>query len=424
MFELLREVDTALDAVPLDAYAGLAPAEQVSACELLARLEARVQAHRLAAARAAEKSNAARSTGATSTGAMLAHQFGGDQRAAARMLKQAKKLEKTSATQDALAQGKVSLGQAELIADTVAGLPGDPSEEERQACEEQLICDAQRLSLKDLSRRADRISETYAPDDADRFENEKIEDREKKARKNSYFWMADRGDGTVKGDFVIDEAHGAMLKHALEAINAPQVRSAGETAADAVLDEPRTHGQQMADAFCILIESLQADRLPHTAGTGATMTVNIDLDVLLGKIAAATLSDGTRISAGQARRMACELNLLPQVFNGESLPLDHGRRKRCFDTNQRRALEPRDRGCTFPGCDRPPTWCVVHHARERWADGGTTDLDDGVMICPAHHRIVHDDHWEIVFAPDGVPEYRPPGGQLRRNQRFRADGAA
>ena len=315
------------------------------------------------------------------------------------------------------------MGQAELIARTLKNLPGDPSAADREACETQLLGDAPRLSLKDLARRADRISEVFAPESVDEHEDTILGDREAEARKNSYFWIADRKDGTFKGEFVVGEAHGAMLKHALDAINAPQVRKP-ETADDATLDEPLTHGQQLAAAFCTLIESICGDRLPQTAGTGATMTVNIDLDVLRGRIAAATLSDGTRISSREARRMACNLGLLPMVFDGESVPVDHGRTKRLFTAHQRRALEARDHGCSFPGCDRPPSWCVVHHARERWADGGTTDLKDGVLICPAHHRIIHQQDYEIVFAVDGVPEYRKPGGQLRRNQRYRADRVA
>jgi hypothetical protein len=106
--------------------------------------------------------------------------------------------------------------------------------------------------------------------------------------------------------------------------------------------------------------------------------------------------------------MACGLRILPAVFGGESLPLDVGRAKRLFTTHQRRALELRDRGCVFPGCDRPPSWCIAHHARERWADGSATDLDDGVLLCPYHHRVLHDDGWDVRFAADGIPELVPP----------------
>jgi hypothetical protein len=251
--------------------------EQVAACEALARLESRVKAHQIAAARAAERSKAADAVGATSTGAMLANGFGGDPAAAGRLLKQARKLEPVSATQDALARGEITMAQAELIADKVKDLPGDPTPAQRDGCETQLLCDAQKLTLKDLSRKADRITETFAPDEVDAHENEILVKREEQALKESYFWVADRKNGTYKGEFVIPEAQGEMLKNCLEALNAPRVKQCEDDPTLAVLDHRPTYGQQMAQAFMTLIEHTPGDTLPQTAGVGVTVTVNIEL---------------------------------------------------------------------------------------------------------------------------------------------------
>ena len=155
----------ALDLVRLESYALLEPADQIAACEQLARLEARVKAHQLAAARAAEASKAAKSVGATSMTAALANSFGGDPQAASKLLNQAKKVKAGSATEEALAKGEVSMGQAELIADKLKDLRGDPTDAQREGAETQLLDDAKKLTLKDLGRRADRISDTFAPDD-------------------------------------------------------------------------------------------------------------------------------------------------------------------------------------------------------------------------------------------------------------------
>ncbi|MFI5428307.1 hypothetical protein [Aeromicrobium sp. UC242_57] len=64
--------------------------------------------------------------------------------------------------------------------------------------------------------------------------------------------------------------------------------------------------------------------------------VRFDYDTLVNGVKAATLSTGTRISASQARLMACNLGLIPQVFGGKSLPLDHGHEQRLF-TKARKA---------------------------------------------------------------------------------------
>ena len=60
-------------------------------------------------------------------------------------------------------------------------------------------------------------------------------------------------------------------------------------------------------------------------------------------------------------------------------------RQRCFTEQQRLALTARDKGCTFPGCDRPPGWCQTHHVLE-YRNGGPTTVDNGVLPCGHHHR--------------------------------------
>ena len=404
---VLAAVHELLDGLPIAAHAELSGVEAAAVAEGFARLGARARAHELAATATVAASGEARRQGASSTGSLLSGKFGGDRRSADGAVKKAKKLAEATATQAALAKGEISTAQADLITKTLDALPESVTVDQRLACETQLLCDAPTMDLKQLSRRADRIADVFAPDQVDDIENDTIEAREKAAWKKTTFWMVDAKDGTHRGGFVIPEAQADMLRTAVEAISAPQVMK-NDTADDAVLDEKPTYGQKLGWAFCTLIETIPADKLPDTAGVGAIITINLDHQTLIDQIATATLSTGTKISAGQARRMACELRILPAVFGGESLPLDHGRARRLFTGHQRRAQAHRDQGCVFPGCDRPPHWCIAHHAKRRWADGGTTDLDDGVLMCPFHHRVLHDDGWDIAFAPDGIPELIPP----------------
>ena len=87
------------------------------------------------------------------------------------------------------------------------------------------------------------------------------------------------------------------------------------------------------------------------------------------------------------------------------MPLTVGRATRTVPPSIRRALVVRDRGCRFPGCDRPPAWTDGHHL-VHWADGGQTALEN-LVLCRPHHRLVHEQRWtlrrddggEIVAAP-------------------------
>ena len=94
--------------------------------------------------------------------------------------------------------------------------------------------------------------------------------------------------------------------------------------------------------------------------------------MLIG-LGTAMLDYGQLISAGDARRMACDCKVIPVVLGGDSEPLDLGRAQRTVPMGIRRALVARDRGCAFPGCDRPPGLCEAHHC-QHWIDGGETSV--------------------------------------------------
>jgi hypothetical protein len=105
--------------------------------------------------------------------------------------------------------------------------------------------------------------------------------------------------------------------------------------------------------------------------------------------------------------MACDARVLPAVLGGDGQVLDLGRSRRLFTGPIRRALILRDRGCAFPGCDRPPRWAEAHHLTG-WADGGETSLANACLLCRHHHRTVHHGGWQVRLGSDGRPEFLPP----------------
>ncbi|AXT84600.1 hypothetical protein C6I20_04920 [Aeromicrobium sp. A1-2] len=420
----VEDIGGALDRMPIDAWENLEPATIAALSERLMRIEARVRAQLVAAARSLDHSDYAKRKGATSTGAMLAGAFGGDRRSAESAVRMGETLRAAGRTEDALARGDIGAAQAAIIAGAISDLPDDTLDEHKHRCEDRLIGDASRLSLKDLRSRSLRITDQFKPKpEVDAHENESLESREKSAWKRSEFWMVDNRDGTHRGSFVLPDAQADMLRTAIEAISAPRRDHLHDAtpAAASYYDRDLIARTRQGLGFAELCGHLPADQLPGRGGVGATLMVALDYETLVNGVRAATLSTGTRISAGQARQMACNLGLIPQVFGGASLPLDHGAEKRAFTVVQRRAMERRDGGCSFPGCDRPPGWCEAHHARTPFAVGQTTILAEGVLICAHHHRTVHQDGWAIRFSDrDGHPEYRAPRSTIwRRNHRWR-----
>ncbi|GIE04449.1 HNH endonuclease signature motif containing protein [Paractinoplanes durhamensis] len=119
------------------------------------------------------------------------------------------------------------------------------------------------------------------------------------------------------------------------------------------------------------------------------------------------LDTGAPVGATEARLLACDARVVPAVLGTDGQVLDVGQARRLFTGPLRRALVLRDRGCSFPGCDRPAAWCEGHHLIP-WADGGPTALSNACLLCRHHHRVIHHTDWKARLATDGHPEFIPP----------------
>ncbi len=228
-------------------------------------------------------------------------------------------------------------------------------------------------------------------------------------------------------------------------------------------DDPRTAVQRRADALVELArQTLQRGTLPTAGGVRPQLGLLITPEALLGlRNATATspatgafashgraAADGTadppppgrppdalqragvpmapelpwsawadRLPASVAQRIACDCEVWRVVLDpGTGLPLEVGRTHRIVPSWMRKALTARDRGCRWPGCTAPPSWCEVHHLLA-WYLGGPTDVDNGALLCRHHHGLVHDglpDHqrWRIVLdKTTGEITVHRPGGE-------------
>ena len=139
------------------------------------------------------------------------------------------------------------------------------------------------------------------------------------------------------------------------------------------------------------------------------MQVTTTLETLMGLSGApaAELEFSLPISSKAVERLACDCSITRILLDSDSMVIDVGRAKRVISGPQRKALNARDRGCVWPGCDRPASWTSGHHL-VHWTRGGGGDLPNLALLCYRHHWMVHEGNWQMVRIDDGSLLTIPP----------------
>ena len=308
----------------------------------------------------------------------------------------------------AMREGSVSLAQAHVIHRAITALPASVDADTVARAEAHLVEQADEFGPKELGRIGRRILDVVAPEIAEAVEAARLADLEANAADLTRLTMRRLGDGTTRISGRVPDASATRFATYLEAFANPRLQSpngAGDPVARAAY--PKRLGQ----AFIQFLEAVDPTRLPIHGGDATTLIVTVPLASLQADLATADLIGaglvpgddltGDRITAAQARRLACTANILPAVLGGDSLPLDLGRARRLFTPAQRKALLVRDQSCRAEGCDVPGAWCEAHHRRDPWHKGGRTDLDEGELLCGHHHHRVHDPRYRTERLPNG-----------------------
>jgi len=131
---------------------------------------------------------------------------------------------------------------------------------------------------------------------------------------------------------------------------------------------------------------------------GARIHVLVTKDQLDAKQGVAFI-DGQSdpISTTTVKEMMCEGNVIPVIFDQNGKAIDPGgdEKRRLFSAKQKIILSVMFGGCAFEDCDRPASWCEAHHILWVKRDGGTTVIDNGILLCRHHHLLLHNNGWEI-----------------------------
>lgn len=319
--------------------------------------------------------------------------------------------------QAALADGSVHADQAAVIVNAIEAIPMEPDALPAHAdapavlktrAVHHLLDLAQDHDAKQLKLLGRRILDVVAPEVGEAAEAKELADEEAAAERKVTLTLREVGNGTSTGKFTIPTAAAQALRKQLMALAAPKHQAAARAdgpATDKGRDkDDRPLHARLGWAFIEWIEGCPAAQLPASGGVSATVVVTMGLGTLMGGLAAASLDTGSRISAGQARRLACEAGIIPAVVGGRSELLDLGRTRRFHSKAQRIAIGLRDGGCTAEGCDLPPAACHVHHDQP-WSRGGSTDIKTGRLLCHRHHRVIHDQRYETTRHAGGTVSF-------------------
>src|ERR1700694_434015 len=198
-------------------------------------------------------------------------------------------------------------------------------------------------------------------------------------------WM----DGSLLISGQLDPVGGAAVLSVIE----PLARKSGP-------DDDRCLEQRNADA---LVE------LASGGGSQAQIQVTSSLETLLGLAGAPAgeMEFSLPISSKTVERMACDCSVTRILLDSDSMVIDVGRAKRTISGPARKALNVRDRSCTWPGCERPASRTAGHHLKH-WIHGGTNEPNNLTLLCYRHHWMVHEGKWQIVRGEDGRMLTIPP----------------
>lgn len=216
-------------------------------------------------------------------------------------------------------------------------------------------------------------------------------------------WHWDR-DHALRLRGYLPDVQGATLVQALERI--------AEQAAPGPDGKYEPYAARCADALVELAgQRLADDAEPDRAG----VVVHLPAAALTDEnMPGAGLGDADVGLANETvRRLTCDATWQPLLESPDCESVAVGRRTRTVPAAMQRAIRRRDRTCRFPGCSRTRALHahhIVHHA-----DGGVTELWNLVLLCPYHHRFVHEHGWWITGdtgRPDDLVFHAPDGRRL------------
>ena len=296
-------------------------------------------------------------------------------RAASAVAKTATQLESMPRASAALAEGRITVEHASVLADAADRLD-DPAR-----VEEALVRSAESAPADLFDKRSREWIATQQRPDAGDDEQARL-----RARRGARSWT-NKTDRMGRWLLELDPSEFARVSTRIRARERELWLDDGGRDGDP--ESVRTSEQRLADAIVALLTEDQS------APTGARRHPKHHLGVLFdaSRMRAidpegfASIVDGEALPQSVLEYMACDAALTPMVFAGPGRPIWVGRDHRTATVEQWKALIARDRGCV--GCGADVLRCEAHHV-VAWSACGPTDIDNLVLLCCRCHHDVHD----------------------------------
>ncbi|MGY4856467.1 DUF222 domain-containing protein [Cryobacterium sp. AP23] len=350
----------------------------------------------------------------------------------------------------AVASGELSVAAAHAIRHGLGDMDTVVTAEKLADAVHTLLLEATRMTVDELLKRSRRMR--------DSLDEAGIAVREKKAWDDRYLkvWKIDTGQVHLHGLFPPEQ--GQYILDLYDSLTGPRrggvrfVDPDRAAWAKAVQDDPRSTDQLTADGFLDLLKAgstVNPNRMlggrtpavrilttatpkaptgkphgstgqPHGStgqphgSTGQPAGPDPAADPTHALVA---IPDGTGhgflegnpapVSQETIDRIICTSGTVEVTFDADGQPLNLGREERIFSQAQRIALAARDGGCMWGDCDKPPSRTEAHHLEQWLRDHGETDIRLGILLCPPHHLLLHNQGWQI-FEHHGTYWLRPP----------------
>jgi hypothetical protein len=239
--------------------------------------------------------------------------------------------------------------------------------------------------------------------------------REEERRERRYLHLTPLPDGMTRITGLLDPQSAAVIKNAVDAATSPAaggprfVKEEDRARAEAIATGTRTPAQLAVDALVELVDiAVRAHDNGLLGARRADVRILVTDTDLHNRTGAAWIEgQSASVSIATAECHACDGGYLPIRFSDDGQALNLGQTHRFHTTRQRAAIAARDGGC-IADCDRPPSWCEVHHINE-YSKGGDTSVKDGVLLCRHHHLELHNSKKRIKRIGSQYWLVHPPG---------------